>query len=173
MSRSAFKPASRFATLAAGASLAFALSSTVSHQAMAACTSSGAPGDTTVTCSPGEGETVTTGTGADSVTVSSGSTGAIYTDGANDTVTVTGGTQIKSINTGEGNDTITIGTPETAGSSSPSFLTSGGTSTNAQGAVTNRTYSVTGGLGDDTITIYRGNFVGTVMGNAGNDKLNI
>lgn len=148
MSRSAFKPANRYSVSAATASLVFALSLTVSHQAVAACTGlPGTAGNDAVTCdsaNPGAGEAINTDGGADTVDVSAGSVGQILTGTEDDAVSITGdASTTERPELGDGNDRIYINTTGTV---------AGG---------------VRGNDGDDVLVLINGEVDGNLAADAG------
>jgi len=109
MSRFLFKPASRLTTTAATVSLAFALSLSVSHEAMALCTVNGvvggAPtaGNDTAVCNDANGA-LNLLAGDDKVTLDPGAviTGNITGGAGNDLIVINGGTSTNNITAGTG-----------------------------------------------------------------------
>ena len=187
MSRSAFKPANRFAVIAATASLAFALSLTVSHQAMAACLRSDPPGPPVAQDAPTANDDVIICNNANQAP-----TGAVYDLlGGNDTLTVNenplfsnGGFQrddgifytLQDPGSPANNTQIVVVTGSTG---NDIFNLNGGIYRGQmQGNDGNDIFNITGGayrgavlggIGDEKFTINGGTFYGNVQGDAGND----
>lgn len=118
MSRVAFKVLRGFVPVAASVSVL--LLSSVSHQAMAACSPAPTSGSDTIVCD---------------------------------------NTTSPALNTDDGNDTVTINA-----TNDTHFL--------SNGAAT-RPYSITTGLGNDTLIIHGGTFDSNVIGNGGNDTITV
>lgn len=129
----------------ASLSLIMALSLSVSHQALAACSTTSNGANDTVTCDPAAGEALSTGAGMDSVTISSGSTGAVATGNDADDVTIdgTGGTG-GNVTTGNGDDRVIIDTTGTVNG------------------------NVQGQAGDDVLVLIDGTINGNLNGDGGN-----
>ncbi|MBN8913405.1 MAG: autotransporter outer membrane beta-barrel domain-containing protein [Rhizobiales bacterium] len=107
MSRFAFKTSSRFALTAGSLSLAFVLSLSVSHPAMAACTPTSSGTGSTGTFNGTTASIACDGADDTLVVNAPASTGAINLGDGSDTITVNGG-QIGAITAGTGNDKVTI-----------------------------------------------------------------
>jgi outer membrane autotransporter protein len=164
---SAFSSLSRLAAVAASASFAFALTCTVSHQAMAACTSAGTPpaitcdsADDTVSISTGANGAISTDGGADSISVSGGTTGNITAGDGNDRIVITGGTT-GGVQGNAGDDVLVL----IDGTVSGNFNGDGGNASAGPPATLNS--------GSDRIFMFGGHVTGEVQNGPGADNFTL